>query len=192
MTMFQLRERGIAAKEKALLRMTEPSSWKLEKQESSVAPEYVWTNPDMDPVPVEKRTWGNDAFITYWFSDLVTISTWTAGSSILTIGRPSFLSFIPTARPLADAQLALTGLTATDAVIITLVASICNAIPTVLNGAIGADLHIPFPVAARASFGYWFSYFAVISRGILAMFWFGVQTANGGRCVTTVSHSRIY
>jgi nucleobase:cation symporter-1, NCS1 family len=79
------------------------------------------------------------------------------------------------------------GLTATDAIVITLVAGICNAVPTVLNGAIGSNLHIPFPVAARASFGYWFSYFAIISRGILAMFWFGVQSANGGTCVTAVS-----
>lgn len=79
------------------------------------------------------------------------------------------------------------GLTATDAVLIVLLASFCNAIPTVLNGAIGADLHIAFPIASRASFGYWFSYFAVVSRGILAMFWFGVHTANGGTCVTAVS-----
>ncbi|KAL2205934.1 uracil permease [Sarocladium strictum] len=160
---LKLRERGRAAKEKAVLRATQPSSWILEKKESSIAPDYVWTNPDMDPVPAEKRTWGKSAFITYWFSDLVTIATWSTGSSILTIG-----------------------LTATDAVLIVLLAGICNAIPTVLNGAIGADLHIPFPIAARASFGYYFSYFAVISRGILACFWFGVQTANGGKCVTTI------
>lgn len=82
------------------------------------------------------------------------------------------------------------GLSATDAVLIVLLASICNAVPTVLNGAIGAELHIPFPVASRASFGYWFSYFAVVSRGILAMFWFGVHTANGGTCVTAVSEMR--
>jgi len=82
------------------------------------------------------------------------------------------------------------GLTATDAVLITLVAGICNALPTVLNGAIGSNLHIPFPIASRASFGYWFSYFAIVSRGVLAMFWFGVQTANGGTCVTAVRYNK--
>lgn len=86
----------------------------------------------------------------------------------------------------ANIILTVAGLTATDAVLITLVAGICNALPTVLNGAIGSNLHVPFPIASRASFGYWFSYFAVVSRGILAMFWFGVQTANGGTCVTAV------
>jgi hypothetical protein len=64
-------------------------------------------------------------------------------------------------------------------------------VPTVFNGAIGADLHIAFPIAARASHGYWFSYFAVISRGILAMFWFGVHTGYGGTCVSSVSHCMI-
>jgi NCS1 family nucleobase:cation symporter-1 len=37
----------------------------------------------------------------------------------------------------------------------------CVAIPMVLNGAIGAKLHIPFSVAIRASFGYYFAYFAI-------------------------------
>ncbi|KAL5118332.1 hypothetical protein ACEQ8H_003681 [Pleosporales sp. CAS-2024a] len=122
-----------------------------------MAPAHVCTNADMDPVPREQRTWGRGAFVTYWVSDLITISTWSSGSAVVTLG-----------------------LSATDAVLIALVAGICNAVPTVLNGAIGADLHVPFPIASRASHEYWFSYFAVISRGILAMFWFGVHTGYGG------------
>ena len=50
--------------------------------------------------------------------------------------------------------------------------------------AIGADLHIPFPIAIRASYGYWLSYFCVVTRGILALFWFGVQSVYGGQCIT--------
>lgn len=152
-----------ASQDKIRLRLTEPSSWKLPKQESSIAPPDVWTNADQDPVPPEKLTWNQWTFVTYWFSDMVTLSGWEAASSIVT-----------------------TGLSATDAVLITLTAGICNAIPTVLNGCIGADLHIPFPIAARASYGYWLSYFCVVSRGILALFWFGVQSAGGGNCVTAV------
>jgi Permease for cytosine/purines, uracil, thiamine, allantoin len=56
----------------------------------------------------------------------------------------------------------------------------------VLNGTIGARLHIPFPVLNRSSFGFWLSYFSVISRVILAMFWFGVQTTIGSQCVYQV------
>jgi cytosine/uracil/thiamine/allantoin permease len=56
----------------------------------------------------------------------------------------------------------------------------------VLNGTIGARLHIPFPVLNRSSFGFWLSYFSVISRVVLAMFWFGVQTTVGGECAYQV------
>lgn len=102
--------------------------------------------------------------------------------------------------------------------LLTLVAALCNAIPTgklsllyaticichvsqvdhqsiVLNGAVGADLHIPFPVAIRASYGTYFGYFCVASRAILALFWFGIQSAYGGQCVTPVSDNflkRVY
>jgi NCS1 family nucleobase:cation symporter-1 len=54
----------------------------------------------------------------------------------------------------------------------------------VLNGAIGAKLHIPFSVAVRASFGYYLAYFCIVSRSILAMFWLGIQGANGAVCIT--------
>ncbi|KAI1480535.1 uracil permease [Daldinia eschscholtzii] len=163
MDSFTFRQRSHAIKEKTQARLTDWRSWELPKQTSSIAPSHIWTNADQDPVPEEKQTWTKWAFIGYWYSDLVTVSTWTAASAIMT-----------------------TGLTATDAVLIVLIAAICNAIPTVLNGAIGADLHIPFPIACRASYGYWLSYFCVVTRAILALFWFGVQSANGGTCVTAI------
>ena len=56
----------------------------------------------------------------------------------------------------------------------------------VANGIIGARLHVPFPVLNRSSFGFWFSYFSVVSRVILSMFWFGVQTFTGSECVYQV------
>lgn len=56
----------------------------------------------------------------------------------------------------------------------------------VLNGTIGARLHVPFPVLNRSSFGFWFSYFSVISRVALSMFWFGIQTYTGSECVYQV------
>ena len=87
---LRLRERAQNAKEKAGARLTEPFSWKLSKQTSSIAPPDVWTNADMDPVPPEKRTWDTGAFITYWFSDLVTIATWSSGSAIITLGTIRF------------------------------------------------------------------------------------------------------
>ena len=48
----------------------------------------------------------------------------------------------------------------------------------VLNGTIGARLHVGFPVLNRSSFGFWFSYFTVFSRVVLSMFWFAIQVKN--------------
>lgn len=53
------------------------------------------------------------------------------------------------------------------------------AVVMVCNGTVGARLHISFPVLNRSSFGFWFSYFSVISRVVLSMFWFGIQTFTG-------------
>lgn len=52
-----------------------------------------------------------------------------------------------------------------------------------LNGAVGVIHHTSFPVNARASWGFWGSYIAIISRVILAIFWFAIQTMNGANTV---------
>lgn len=46
-------------------------------------------------------------------------------------------------------------------------------VPLCLNGAMGAELHVPFPVGARSSFGFYFSRFAVVIRMVTALFWHG-------------------
>lgn len=47
-------------------------------------------------------------------------------------------------------------------------------IPLVLNGAIGAHLHVNFAVASRSSFGFYLSRAAVVIRMITALFWHGM------------------
>ncbi len=66
------------------------------------------------------------------------------------------------------------------------VGTFCVAVPMVLNGAIGAKLHVPFSVFATSPFGYYLRYFCIVSRAILAMFWLGIQGANGAQCITIV------
>jgi NCS1 family nucleobase:cation symporter-1 len=43
--------------------------------------------------------------------------------------------------------------------------------------------HAPFPVLARASWGFWGSYVAIISRAILSVFWYAIQNMNGANAV---------
>ncbi|KAH9976618.1 cytosine-purine permease [Lactifluus volemus] len=106
------------------------------------------------------RTWTTFSFVAYWISDATNVATWDLASSMLAIG----LSWRQAMPAIALGQFIM-------------------AIVMVLNGTIGARLHIPFPVLNRSSFGFWFSYFSVISRVILSMFWFGIQTFVGSECV---------
>lgn len=70
-----------------------------------------------------------------------------------------------------------------------IVGTFCVAVPMVLNGAIGAALHVPFSVIVRSGFGYYFAYFCIVSRSILAMFWLGIQGANGAQAITIMISS---
>lgn len=67
-----------------------------------------------------------------------------------------------------------------------------------LTGRIGAVYHVSFPVAARASFGIWGSFWPVINRVVMAIIWYGVQAYIGGKdfgrsryqVETILTHSR--
>lgn len=115
----------------------------------------------MDPTPIEDQTWSMWTWMAYWATDTINLGTWETAAGILAVGL-SWREAIPAI----------------------VVGTSCVAIPMVLNGAIGAKLHIPFSVIIRSSFGYYLAYFCICSRSILAMFWLGIQGANGAQCIT--------
>ncbi|KAL4794906.1 permease for cytosine/purines, uracil, thiamine, allantoin-domain-containing protein [Aspergillus venezuelensis] len=119
-----------------------------------------WTNLDLDPVPRAGRLWGPLSFISYWISDAFNAATWQFASSIIAVGLTWRESL---------------GIVALSFFIISFVIA--------ANGAVGSIYHIPFPVIARASWGFWGSYVAIISRVILAIFWFAIQNVNGANSV---------
>ncbi|KAI0749670.1 NCS1 nucleoside transporter family [Daedaleopsis nitida] len=139
---------------------TRPSAWALEPEPSTFAPNNRWSNKDMDPVPPKGRTWTTWNYVAYWLSDATNVAAWELASSMLAIGL-SWRQALPAIA----------------------VGHIIISVVMVLNGTIGARLHVPFPVLNRSSFGFWFSYFSVVSRVVLAMFWFGIQTFTGSECV---------
>lgn len=151
----------VPSKKEVKARLTTVKAWQLPKQTSAIAPDYVWTNKDMDPTPPEDQTWTLWTWMAYWATDTINLGTWETASAILDV-HLSWREAIP----------------------IIVVGTSCVAIPMVLNGAIGAKFHIPFSVIVRSSFGYYFAYFCIVSRSILAMFWLGIQGANGAQCIT--------
>ncbi|KAI0106820.1 permease for cytosine/purines, uracil, thiamine, allantoin-domain-containing protein [Daldinia grandis] len=142
-------------------RFTSLHSWELPKQTGALAPSHVWTNRDMDPTPIEDQTWNTWTILAYWATDTINLATWQTASAILAVG-----------------------LSWREAIPIMIVGTFCVAVPLVLNGAIGAKLHVPFSVIATSSFGYYLRYFCIVSRATLAMFWLGIQGVNGAQCIT--------
>jgi NCS1 family nucleobase:cation symporter-1 len=112
---------------------------------------------DLDPILPVNRTWRTYNYVAYWFSDAFVVSIWQMASAFLASGL--------------NWQQSL-GAVALGFVLI--------AIPITLQGTMGVRLNIPFPILVRGSFGMYLSYFCIISRSILAMFWFGISTATGG------------
>ncbi|KAI1810796.1 NCS1 nucleoside transporter [Poronia punctata] len=146
-----------------ILRFMSLQAWELPKQDSTLAPPDVWTNKDMDPTPLKDQTWGTWSLLAYWATDLMNLSTWQTASAILAVG-----------------------LSWREAIPIMFLGNLVVAIPITLNGAIGSRLHVPFSVAATGGFGYYLRYFCILSRAILGMFWLGIQSVSGSKCITVM------
>ncbi|KAK5136691.1 hypothetical protein LTR08_002344 [Meristemomyces frigidus] len=133
----------------------------VDQEPSSFAATPNASNADFDPVPPSKRTWSWMAYVAYWMADAWAVSNWEVASSMITVG----LSW----------KMAIGACVLGNTVM---------ALVITVNGRVGATLHTPFPVLARMPFGYYFSYFIVLSRCVLATVWLGVQTTTGGQCMT--------
>ncbi|KAL6405152.1 putative NCS1 allantoate transporter [Ilyonectria robusta] len=142
-------------------RISSIEAWRLPQEPGTLAPPGVASNKDQDPVPEHQWTWTGWDFATYWMSDLINITSWQIAASAM-----------------------LVGLSTADAVVITLLSGVLNSIPTVLNGGPGVDHRIPFPIAVRSAYGYYFGSFCVVSRAIIAMTWFGVNCWVGSAAMT--------
>ncbi|GAA5972576.1 hypothetical protein JCM11641_001905 [Rhodosporidiobolus odoratus] len=143
------------------------AGWKLPKPESAFTPEGQWSNYDMEPVPIEHRTWTTGTFAAYWFSDLINAGSWSQISSFVALG-----------------------LTWWQGLLATFTGGVLLCIVICLNGIQGADLHTPFAVSSRGAYGYYLSRFVVVSRMVIAWFWFSINTYQGGTgvriCLTAI------
>jgi len=135
-------------------------SLEVRQEESSFAVTKNASNADFDPIPPSKRTWNWGAYIAYWMADAWAVSNWEVASSMIAVG--------------------LSWKMAIGACVL---GNLLMGLIITVNGRIGATLHTPFPVLARVSNGYYFSYFVVLSRAVLATVWLGVQTTTGGQCM---------
>nr|WP_067287297.1 NCS1 family nucleobase:cation symporter-1 [Marinobacterium profundum] len=111
-------------------------------------------NEDLAPIPVEKRTWGWFEIFNVWSNDIQSLFGYTLAASL-------FISY------------GLNGWAVFAAIILAgfIVMGLVN-----LSGAPSVRYGIPYPVMARASMGVRGANFPAVIRGIVAIFWYGVQT----------------
>lgn len=123
------------------------STWAAVEHDKS---KPVWSNSDLDPTKPAFRTWTWIHYTSFWLASSFATGTWTTGSAMIALGMPWYAAW-----------LAL------------VVSHIIGAVLLVANGRGPAAYHIGFPVYARASFGMWGSYFAIVSRCIVVSPWHG-------------------
>ncbi|MFC6671606.1 NCS1 family nucleobase:cation symporter-1 [Marinobacterium aestuariivivens] len=111
-------------------------------------------NEDLAPIPAEKRTWGWFEIFNVWSNDIQSLFGYTLAASLfITYGLSGWAVF---------AAIILAGF---------IVMGLVN-----LSGRPSVRYGIPYPVMARASMGVRGANFPAVIRGIVAIFWYGVQT----------------
>jgi NCS1 family nucleobase:cation symporter-1 len=120
-------------------------------------------NPDLAPVPAERRRWGTYNFAALWVSMSVNILTYMLAASLIQGGM--------------DWK---------QAVMTIFIGNVIVLLPMLLNSHPGAKYGVPFPVLARASFGVLGANVAAVLRALVACGWFGIQTWIGGEAISTL------
>ncbi|KAM3069358.1 hypothetical protein ACMFMG_005464 [Clarireedia jacksonii] len=125
-----------------------------------------WGNRDIYPISHDKRTYGTYAFVSYWGTCGVCLSSWTIGSSLIGIG-----------------------LTAGQAMASVTIGMLLASINAYLNGTPGAKHHLGYGMLGRASFGLWGSYFCIMLNVFQSFVFYGTQMYFGGEAFVIILNS---
>lgn len=119
-------------------------------------------NEDLAPLPVAQRKWGAFEIFNVWNNDIQSLFGYSLAASLfVTYGLNGWAVF---------AAIVLAGF---------IVMWLVN-----LTGKPSVKYGIPYPVMARASMGVQGAKFPALIRGIVAIFWYGVQTYFASTAVT--------
>ena len=119
----------------------------------------LW-NPDLAPIPKEKRSWGTYNYASLWVAMSVCIPTYMLASGLIAGGMSWW-----------------------QAIATILLGNLIVLVPMLLNAHAGAKYGIPFPVLVRASFGVRGANVPAVLRALVACGWFGIQTWIGGQAI---------
>jgi NCS1 family nucleobase:cation symporter-1 len=122
-----------------------------------------YTNGDLAPVPIERRTWTTYNYAALWISMAHCIPSYLLASGLIALGMDWVQAFLT----------------------ITL-GNLLVLIPMLLNSHAGTKYGIPFPVFARAFYGLRGANVAALLRAFIACGWFGIQTWIGGQAIYVI------
>jgi NCS1 family nucleobase:cation symporter-1 len=117
-------------------------------------------NPDLAPVPPERRTWRAGSYAALWVSMSACVPTYMLASSL--IGE---------------------GMNWKQAILTVFLGNAIVLVPILLNAHAGTRYGIPFPVLCRASFGTRGANVPALLRALVACGWFGIQAWIGGEAI---------
>src|SRR3989475_10658214 len=117
-------------------------------------------NPDLAPVPPNRRRWRVGSFAALWISMSACIPTYMIASSLIGGGMNWW-----------------------QAILTIFLGNLIVLIPMVLNAHAGTLYGIPFPVYCRAAFGTKGANIPALLRAFVACGWFGIQTWIGGNAI---------
>ena len=120
-------------------------------------------NPDLAPVPKERRSWSTYNYASLWVSMSVCIPTYMLASGLIAGGMNWW-----------------------QAIATILLGNLIVLVPMLLNAHAGAKYGIPFPVLVRASFGVRGANIPAVLRALVACGWFGIQTWIGGQAISSM------
>ncbi|HEY6167560.1 MAG TPA: NCS1 family nucleobase:cation symporter-1 [Verrucomicrobiae bacterium] len=117
-------------------------------------------NPDLAPVPLDRRKWRLGSFAALWISMSACIPTYMLASSLIGGGMNWW-----------------------QAILTIFLGNLIVVIPMILNAHAGTRYGIPFPVFCRASFGTVGANVPALMRAFVACGWFGIQSWIGGNAI---------
>jgi NCS1 family nucleobase:cation symporter-1 len=116
-----------------------------------------YTNPELAPVPVERRTWSTYNYAALWIGMSHNLPTYALAAGLIALGMNAWQALITIA-----------------------LGNLIVLVPMLLNSHAGTKYGIPFPVFARAFYGVRGANLAALLRAFIACGWFGIQTWIGG------------
>src|SRR5271155_1361837 len=120
-------------------------------------------NPDLAPVPPERRTWQAGSYAALWISMSACVPTYMLASSLVDGGMNWW-----------------------EAVLTIFLGNAIVLVPILLNAHAGTHYGIPFPVLCRASFGTRGANLPALLRALVACGWFGIQAWIGGDAICKI------